>query len=95
MQIKVRYAGLLRKKMGKREEELVIGEGSSLSDLLDALARTHGENLKKLIGTERGDSLDPTYVVTVNGVLANQLKGIKTRLKNGDEVALMTIISGG
>jgi len=95
MRIKVHYLGLVRKKMGTREEEFEVKEGSLLSDLLDEVAKTHGQNLKGMLDADRGNIIDPTYIVTVNGILADRLDGIKTQLKNGDEVALMTLISGG
>ncbi len=95
MRVKVHYLGLVRKKMGEREGEFEIKEGSSLSDLLDEIAKTRGENFKGLIDAERGNIVDPTYIVTVNGILADRLNGMGTKLKNGDEVALMTLISGG
>ncbi len=95
MHIKVRYLGLVRRKIGAREEEFEMGKDSLLSDLLDEVAKTHGQNLKGMLNAERGNIIDPTYIVTVNGILADRLDGIKTKLKNGDEVALMTLISGG
>jgi len=95
MRIKVQYLGLLRSKLGEKEREFEFAEDTSLSDLLDHVTKTYGENLKGLISAEKGNIIDPTYIVTVNGILADRLDGIKTRLKDGDEVALMTLISGG
>ncbi len=95
MRVKVRYLGLVWKKVGRKEEELVIEDGSSLSELLGKLAANYGEDLQRLFDAEKENAIDPTYILTVNGVLANQLDGLRTRLKDGDEVALMTLISGG
>lgn len=95
MRVRVRYLGLIWKKIGKKEEELEIKDDSSLSELLDELTMIHGENLKGLFNAEKGNLIDPTYIVTVNGVVSDRLRGLRTRLKNGDEVALMTLISGG
>ncbi|MFQ6080890.1 MAG: MoaD/ThiS family protein [Candidatus Bathyarchaeia archaeon] len=95
MRVKVQYLGLIRSKMGKREEEVDVKEGASLSDLLNKLTKTYGESLKSLFDEDEENILDPSFVVTVNGVLAGQLHGMKTRLKRGDRIALMTLISGG
>ena len=95
MRVKVQYLGLIRSKLGKSEEEVDVKEGASLSDLLNKLTKTYGENLKSLFDVDEENILDPSFIVTVNGVLAGQLRGIKTRLKRGDSVALMTLISGG
>jgi molybdopterin converting factor small subunit len=35
------------------------------------------------------------FVVTVNGVLMGQLHGVDTRLGEGDNVILMSLMSGG
>ena len=95
MRVKVQYLGLIRSKMGKREEEVDVKEGAFLSDLLNKLTKTYGENLKSLFDADEENVLDPSFIVTVNGVLTGQLRGMKTRLKRGDRVALMTLISGG
>ncbi|MFQ6073632.1 MAG: hypothetical protein ACE5KC_00290, partial [Candidatus Bathyarchaeia archaeon] len=35
------------------------------------------------------------FVVTVNGVLTGQLRGVDTPLNNGDNVILMSLMTGG
>ena len=95
MRVKVQYLGLIRSRLGKREEEVDVKEGASLSDLLNKLTKTYGESLKSLFDADEENVLDPSFIVTVNGVLTGQLRGMKTRLKRGDRVALMTLISGG
>lgn len=95
MRVKVQYLGLIRSKLGKREEEVDVKEGAFLSDLLNKLTKTYGESLKILFDEDEENVLDPSFIVTVNGVLAGQLRGMKTRLKRGDRISLMTLISGG
>lgn len=95
MRVKVQYLGLIRSKLGKREEEVDVKEGSFLSDLLNKLTKTYGESLKSLFDEDEKNVLDPSFIVTINGVLIGQLRGMKTRLKRGDRIALMTLISGG
>ncbi len=94
MRVKVLYLGLVRNKVGKREEEMEIKEDSSLSDLLDNLMETYGENLR---GIFQGDEhrLDPTFITTVNGTFRDPFRGGEVKLKDGDIIALMTLISGG
>lgn len=95
MRVKVQYLGVIRIKVGKTEEEVDINKGASLSDLLNRLTKTYGENLKNLFDEDEKNVLDPSYIVTINGVLIGRLHGMKTRLKEGDRIALMTLISGG
>jgi molybdopterin converting factor small subunit len=35
------------------------------------------------------------YIVSINGFLLNQLSGIETKLKDGDRVILMPVVTGG
>lgn len=95
MQVKVQYLGLIRDKLGRKDDEVEIQDDAIISDLLNKLSKTQGEQLKKLFEADESNVLDPTFIITVNGVLAGQLNGMKTKLKRGDKIALMTLISGG
>ena len=95
MRVKVVYLGLVRSKVGKREEEYEVETGSTLSDLLNGLAETYGESLKSIFGADEENRLDPTFIATVNGRLRDPLRGGDVMLSTGDTVALMTLISGG
>lgn len=83
--------GLIRSKIGKKGEEVEVKEGAFLSELLNRLAETYGETLKDLFDFKAESILDPTFIVTVNGVS----HALDTRLSEGDTVALMTLIGGG
>lgn len=95
MLVKIVYLGLVRSKVGKREEEYQVKEGSRLSDLLNGLAETYDKSLKGLFKGGEENRLDPTFIATVNGRLMDPLRGGDVRLRPGDTVALMTLISGG
>ncbi|MDH5795507.1 MAG: MoaD/ThiS family protein [Candidatus Bathyarchaeota archaeon] len=95
MRVRIVYLGLVRSKVGKREEEYEIGDGSSLSNLLNSLAETYGESLKGVFEADDENRLDPTFIATVNGSLADPIRGGDIPLSPGDTVALMTLISGG
>ena len=95
MRIKVTYLGLLRTKIGKKEEQYEIKDGSSLSHLFRNLAETYGKSLDNLFSAEKESKLDPTFIVTVNGLLKDAFRGDDVKLKDGDTVTLMTLISGG
>jgi len=94
MRLRIVYLGLVRSKVGKKEEEYEIEDGSSLLDLLQSLAQTYGKSLKDLFNADE-NRLDPTFISTVNGILKDSSLGSKVVLSDGDTVALMTLISGG
>jgi molybdopterin converting factor small subunit len=95
MILNIRYLGLFRTKLKKKEEEIVIEDGSSLGVLIDELIKIHDDTLRELLAEERENILDPSFIITINGIPAAQLKGTHTKLNNRDKIALMNIVSGG
>ena len=81
--------------LGKREEEFELGEDTSLSDLLDKLAGIYDKAFKEEVFEPGLKDVKTGFVVTVNGVLMGQLSGVETKLNNGDNIVLMTLMSGG
>lgn len=96
MKVKVEYVGHVRNVIGsRREEEVKIKDKASIVDLLTTLSEKYGEPFKKAVYEESGTDVKSNYIITVNGYLLNQLNGIQTKLKNGDHVKLLPIVSGG
>lgn len=96
MKVKVEYVGHIHNIIGSaHEEEIEIKEKASVADLLMLLSEKYGEPFKKAIYQTGVADVKPNYMITVNGYLLNQLKGIETKLKSGDLVALLPIVSGG
>ena len=90
------YLGHVKKLIGAEQTEKVeLPNGASVEDLLLKLSGIHGEPFKKTV-YEPGDSdLKSNFILSVNGLLLNQLNGIRTKLKDGDTVIIMPIVSGG
>ncbi len=96
MRVKVEYLGHIKNILeSRREEEIDIEDDSSISDLLIVLSEKHGESFKKAVYEAGGKDIKSNFIATVNGYLLNQLNGVETKLKNGDHVVLMPIVSGG
>ncbi|MEM2994661.1 MAG: MoaD/ThiS family protein [Candidatus Bathyarchaeia archaeon] len=96
MKVKVEYLGHVRNLIGsERIEEVEIGDEASVADLLAVLSKRYGEPFKKAIYQSGSADVKPNYIITVNGYLLNQLNGVKTKLKNGDRIVLLPIVSGG
>lgn len=96
LRVKVEYLGHIKNMLeSRREEEIDIEDNSSMSDLLIVLSEKHGESFKKAVYEAGGKDIKSNFIATVNGYLLNQLNGVKTKLKNGDHVILMPIVSGG
>ncbi len=96
LKIKVEYLGHIKNILGSgREEEIEVDDDSSIRDLLTALSEKHGDSFKNAVYEAGGKDIKSNFMATVNGYLLNQLNGLETKLKNGDHVTLMPIVSGG
>jgi len=95
MKVRVRYLGFIKNLTGTEKEEIVFDDGCSIRNLLDTIAGKYGEKFQKEIYESGMDDLKKGFVLTVNGVLMGQLKGVETPLKDGDEVTLMSLAIGG
>ncbi|MCW4002261.1 MAG: MoaD/ThiS family protein [Candidatus Bathyarchaeota archaeon] len=95
MKVKVQYFGFIKNMLKKSEEEFELSEGASLSDLLSRIAGIYGEAFRKEVYEPGLKDVKTGFVVTVNGVLMGQLHDVDTELSEGDNVILMTLMSGG
>jgi MoaD family protein len=95
LKVRVQYFGYIKNMVNKREEEFELGEDASLSDLLNKLAGVHGKAFKKEVYEPGLKDVKTGFSVTVNGVLMGQIGGVDTKLSDGDNVILMSLMSGG
>jgi molybdopterin converting factor small subunit len=95
LKVKVRYLGYIGNMLRKREDEFELSEGTSLSELLKRLAGIYGEAFTREVFEPGLKDVKTGFVVTVNGVLMGQLSGVDTTLSEGDNVILMSLMSGG
>jgi MoaD family protein len=96
LKVQVEYLGHIKNMTDqKREETVETGDDVTVGDLLALLSERYGEPFRKAVYEPKGSDVKPNYIVAVNGYLLNQLKGLETRLKKGDHVTLLPIVSGG
>ena len=90
------YLGHIKQTLGIRETETVtLKDPALIRDLLSTLAERHGETFRKNIYEPKGVDLKPHYILSVNGLLLNQLGGLETILTDGDHIVLMPVVTGG
>jgi len=95
MKVKVEYLGFIKNMIRKREDEFELKEGALLSELLNMLAEIYGEPFKREVFEPGLEDVKMGFVVTINGFLAGQLHGVDSRLRDGDQIILMSLMSGG
>jgi len=95
VKVKVQYLGFIKNLIKRSEDEFELEEGASLSELLNKIAGIYGKPFKKEVYEPGLKDMKMGFVVTVNGMLMGQLNGVNTQLNNGDNVILMSLMSGG
>jgi MoaD family protein len=95
LKVRVQYFGYIKNILNKKEEPFELDEGASLSDLLNKMAGIYGATFKKDVYEPGLKDVKMGFSVTINGVLMGQLGGIDTELTDGDNVILMSLMSGG
>jgi molybdopterin converting factor small subunit len=95
MRVKVQYLGFIKNLISQSEDEFEFEEGASLSELLNKIAGIYGKPFQKEVYEKGIKDVKMGFVVTVNGILIGQLNGVDTQLNNGDNVTLMSLMSGG
>ena len=89
--IKVLYYGLVQNVVGKREEQLDIGNGASVNDLLKSLLDKYGEGFRDSLMDTRGE-LRFTTRILLDGRDINDLKGLETRLGENTEASIVVMV---
>ena len=95
MQVKVHYISLAKSYTNKSQEEIALPDKATLAQLLDKIATTYGKPFSVEVYDPLAKEVKPTFVAMVNGLHMDQIGGINTILKDGDNVILMTLMTGG
>jgi len=96
LNVTIEYLGYIKKKLGVERSEIIsLDNKSSVYDLLILLSKKYGDPFRKAVFDPKDLELKPYHMISVNGLLLNQLKGLKTELNGNDQVILMPIVSGG
>jgi molybdopterin synthase sulfur carrier subunit len=78
--VTIKFFASLREEMGKKMEEVLIHEGSTVEEVLEVIKEAYPRLRKRR-----------NLVIAVNGIRS----GLEQVLKEGDIVALLPPVSGG
>jgi MoaD family protein len=93
-QVKVRYFGMLREMVGRREESLVIDDASCVTDLIKQLSSKHGKRFTDFVFDQEGN-LREGFAYAVNGDSISESKLSSTKCDTVKEFVILPPISGG
>ncbi len=95
MKVTVEYLGYLKQTLGVEQgEHFTLQEDAVMRDLLVLLAEKHGDPFQKAVYEPNDVELKPHYIFSLNGLL-HQSNSIETKLKDGDRVVFMPVVTGG
>jgi molybdopterin converting factor small subunit len=95
MKITVRTTFELKPVLGARSVDVDLTDGSTLRDLLGRMDEVSEGKLSAHLFQAGTDLLFPYINIMVNGQSTLFLAGMETLLKEGDEVLLLPLVSGG
>jgi len=92
--VNVKFFTTLREITGKKEEQLEFSNAPTVASLLKQLSTKYGKEFDDYVYDELG-TLRGHLQILVNGQSVTSLKGIRTRLENSDQVAILPPVGGG
>jgi len=94
MKVKVKFFTVLREITQKREEEIELPNAATVERLINLLSERHGRKFTEYVyGEAKKVRSDLQFLV--NGRSTTTLQGFKTKLENGDKVAILPPVGGG
>ena len=94
MKVKILFFTNLREITRKKEEEIELLNTTTIEQLLNHISKKYGQLFIKYLYDERGD-VRSHLTFLVNGINAENLQGNKTKLRDGDKLAILPPVGGG
>ena len=97
MKVSVRFFAALRELVGKKVEFLEFSgrEEATVEKVLNRLAELHGTEFVDYVFNGKTREIQGYLTLLVNGRSITTLDGLKTRLMNGDILAILPPVGGG
>lgn len=77
----------------KREEEIELESAVTVGDLMSILSEKYGHQFTDYIYDKKG-KVRPFIIFLVNGKSITTLRGLETKLRDGDKVAILPPVGG-
>jgi len=85
----------IKQAIGHETIEIDFTQESTIADFLAYMKERWGGNLYPHLFNPENDTVYPHVRIMVNGQTIQYLQGMKTLLKEGDEVLILPLASGG
>jgi len=91
--VHVRLMGTFREAAG--QSEIKLENCDTINKVIISLVEFIGDNFEKVIYDPVLHSPLPNALILLNGVEVNNLQGLKTQVKEGDNIVLLSVTHGG
>ena len=94
MKVTVKFFTTLREITDKRVEEIKSSKDLTVGELLEQLSKKYGRKFMGYVYDKKGN-VQSYLQFLVNGRSITTREGLKTKLKEGDHVAIIPPVGGG
>ena len=96
LNVTVDYLGYIKQALNvKQAESIALDDNATVHDLLVLLADKHGNPFKKAVYNPKDTVMKPEHILAVNSIILNEKDNLNTKLKEGDRVSVMPVVTGG
>jgi len=95
MKITVKFFASVREIVGKKEETIELPEGATVETVLQKLVQNYGPKFKDYVYDEKLQTPRNHLQFLVDGRSVTTLEGIKTKLRDGNQFAIIPPVGGG
>jgi molybdopterin converting factor small subunit len=92
VQVKLIYTTQLKDALGCAGEPVELSDSATLGELLDELGRRHGDTFQEFVWAAPG-KLRASMIICIGNTTAHA--ELTTVLRDGDEILLLSPVSGG
>ncbi|HVP92538.1 MAG TPA: MoaD/ThiS family protein [Acidobacteriota bacterium] len=92
--VTVKFVGVLHQVFRKKQVKLKFARSPTVKEVIEKLAETSSEARKNVLEME-SSQIHPALLVLVNGKEISALDKADTRVRDGDEVVLISVSHGG
>jgi len=95
LKIRVQYFAIIRELANRREDVLDVGEGSTVLDVLRALAERYGAKFKDYVFDPKTGTPKSYLQFLINGDSISNLSGLSTVLTDNSVLVIIPPVGGG
>jgi molybdopterin synthase sulfur carrier subunit len=93
--VTVKYFATVREIAGKKEDVFQVEDGATVESLLQILSKMYGSKFENYVFDEKTHTPRDYLQFLVDGKSASTLQGLKTKITDGCQFAIIPPVGGG